>query len=254
MKKKSLINRYGSLASWVYHIDKPIGKSFGDVEYYLERLKGCKGTILEPACGNGRILIPLLERGLDVEGFDASIEMLKYCDIECEKRGLKGKFRKEMFNTFTYSKSFEAIIIPAGSFQLITGVNEAIDVLKRFKLALKEKGRLILDLSTIASLSEPPMQARQWRVPDGILTLTEDREEINYIEQTVLSQLRYEHWDANKGLVKNEIDLFYLRYWGVKEFELALKSAGFVNISISSNYEYLKAPTNETHTLTFEAS
>lgn len=32
---------YGDLASWVYHIDKPIGHSFGDIEDYLARLEGC---------------------------------------------------------------------------------------------------------------------------------------------------------------------------------------------------------------------
>lgn len=50
---------YGKLSSEVYHIDKYIGKSYGDVEYYDEKLKG---KILEPTVGNGRILIPLLEK------------------------------------------------------------------------------------------------------------------------------------------------------------------------------------------------
>lgn len=27
-------NRYGKLASWVYNLDKPFGRSFGDQEYY----------------------------------------------------------------------------------------------------------------------------------------------------------------------------------------------------------------------------
>lgn len=31
-------NRYGRLASWIYHLDKPIGHSFGDLEYYQQRL------------------------------------------------------------------------------------------------------------------------------------------------------------------------------------------------------------------------
>lgn len=254
MKNTTLTNRYASLASWVYHIDKPIGRSFGDVEYYRERLKNIQGTILEPASGNGRILIPLLESGLNIEGFDASAEMLAYCKQECQKRGLNGKFRQEMFNTFTHTTPYEAIIIPAGSFQLITDINEAIKVLKRFKLALKENGRLIIDLFLLSSLAEPPMLARQWDVPNGMLTLTESRVETNYITQTTMSQLRYEHWDNEKGLINSEIDLFALRFWGVKEFELALQAVGFTDITISSNYNYLETPNEETHTVTFEAS
>ncbi len=48
-------NEYGKLASWIYHIDRPIGHSFGDLGYYRQRLDGCDAPILEPAVGNGRI-------------------------------------------------------------------------------------------------------------------------------------------------------------------------------------------------------
>ncbi|WP_374846094.1 hypothetical protein [Brucella ciceri] len=61
-------NRYGTLASWVYNLDKPVGRSFGDVEYYQQRLRESDGPILEPAVGNGRVLVPLLEAGFSVGG------------------------------------------------------------------------------------------------------------------------------------------------------------------------------------------
>jgi len=57
-------NRYATLAAWVYELDKPVGRSFGDVEFYLERLQGVTGPVLEPAVGNGRLFVPLLEAGL----------------------------------------------------------------------------------------------------------------------------------------------------------------------------------------------
>lgn len=69
-------NRYGRLASWVYNLDKPVGRSFGDVEYYRQRLRDIDGPILEPAVGNGRIYVPLRESGVSIEGFDASDEIL----------------------------------------------------------------------------------------------------------------------------------------------------------------------------------
>lgn len=58
---------YHSLSAQVYQLDKPIGCSFGDVEYYQQRLKDVKGKILEPAVGTGRILIPLLQSGFNIE-------------------------------------------------------------------------------------------------------------------------------------------------------------------------------------------
>lgn len=79
---------YNRLSSEVYDIDKYIGLSFGDVEFYRERLASCKGNILEPGVGTGRILIPLLEKGFEVDGFDISEDMLEICRNNCESRGL----------------------------------------------------------------------------------------------------------------------------------------------------------------------
>jgi hypothetical protein len=39
---------YGALATEVYDLDKPIGRSFGDVEYYTCLLAKISGPILEP--------------------------------------------------------------------------------------------------------------------------------------------------------------------------------------------------------------
>jgi ubiquinone/menaquinone biosynthesis C-methylase UbiE len=254
MLENKLTNRYNSLAAWVYHLDKPIGRSFGDIAYYAQRLKDCKGPILEPAVGNGRVLIPLLEKGLDVVGFDASQEMLNYCNSELEKRGLTTTLKKQQFRDFSFEQSFEAIIIPAGSFQLITDVQEAIAVLKKFRSILMSGGRLIVDLSPISALFEAAMHTRQWPIKNGLLTLSESKVSVDYINQSTVSQLRYEHWDNDMGLVKSEIDLFKLRFWGVKEFELTLRESGFKDIHFTSNYNVDEYPTNQTHTITFEAS
>src|SRR5262249_40562647 len=79
---------YGTVGTEVYEIDKPIGHSFGNVEYYTGLLAGTSGRILEPAVGTGRILIPLLEAGREVEGLDTSPQMLAVCRQHCRDRGL----------------------------------------------------------------------------------------------------------------------------------------------------------------------
>lgn len=83
-----MLGYYSKLSSEVYDMDKYIGLSFGDVEFYSERLETCTGNILEPGVGTGRILIPLLERDFKVDGFDVSEEMLTICRHNCEIRGL----------------------------------------------------------------------------------------------------------------------------------------------------------------------
>jgi hypothetical protein len=44
---------YGRLAARAYQLDKPVGRSFGDIEFYTERLAGTAGTILEHGTQTG---------------------------------------------------------------------------------------------------------------------------------------------------------------------------------------------------------
>lgn len=46
-----MLGYYSSLSSEVYDMDKPVGHSFGDVEFYIDRLSSVEGNILEPATG-----------------------------------------------------------------------------------------------------------------------------------------------------------------------------------------------------------
>jgi len=248
-----LNNRYGKLASHVYNLDKYIGKSFGDVEFYRERLRGCAGTILEPAVGNGRMLIPLIEAGLHMVGFDASQEMLDYCTHECEARSLSPSLTRQTFEDFAYGERFEAVIVPAGSFQLVTDFAAAMATLRRFFDHLRPGGRLIVDFDSIGSILEDANGIRQWKTDDGdLLTLTAQRVQTDYLAQTTISHLRYDRW-ADGKLAASELEFFSLRWWGVEEFTLALRAIGFVDITVSGNYEHARAPRSDDETITFEA-
>lgn len=57
-----------------------------DVPFYLEYASRADGSILECACGTGRLLLPISRAGHDVVGLDSSREMLKV---------LRAKLRKE---------------------------------------------------------------------------------------------------------------------------------------------------------------
>jgi SAM-dependent methyltransferase len=246
-------NRYGTLASWVYDLDKPVGRSFGDVEFYCNRLQKSKGPILEPGVGTGRILIPLLEAGLAIEGFDASENMLNYCRRQCRARGLDARLQLQRFEDFAYEQKFEAIIVPVGSFQLITDSVSARAVLQRFHDHLLPNGRLILDLDPISDFFSSDVRIRSWQSEDGdVLTLTDNRIETDFIAQTTVSHLRYEHWRDGR-LIDTELEFFSLRWWGVIEFELALHEAGFTNIVISGDYKHGRPPQKNDQMISFEA-
>ncbi|GGX89248.1 SAM-dependent methyltransferase [Litchfieldella qijiaojingensis] len=240
-------NRYGTLAAWVYDLDKPIGHSFGDIEFYGERLRGCRGPILEPAVGNGRMSIPLLAQGFELVGFDASEEMLARCRAHCEHHGVSPELTLQRF------ESFAAIILPVGSFQLITDFGQARATLERFHAHLEPGGRLILDLDQAGTLITAQDGIRSWQVPeDDYLTLTTHPLHTDFAAQTTHAYLRYEHWQQGK-LVGTELERFSLRWWGIQEFAMLLREASFVDVTISGDYRHGRMPTRESRMITFEA-
>lgn len=246
-------NRYGKLASLVYHLDKPVGRSFGDVEYYLERLRGVSGPVLEPAVGTGRMLIPLLQAGLDVSGFDISQEMLDYCQRELELRSLTARLELAGFTDYRVDRPVEAIVVPAGSFQLLDSFEQGLLALRRFHASLKVGGRLLLDLDTVAAIVNVQPGLRTWSAPPhGLITLNATPLEKDYCAQLTREMHRYELWEHGV-LLETQLEQFSLRWWGVQEMRMALEQVGFTEISVSGGYQYGKTPQDTDGIISFEA-
>ena len=79
---------YKTLCTQFYELDKPFAPKEA-LGWYLNHAKEANGPILEPMCGTGRFLLPLLEKGYSVTGFDYSPDMLEICRKKCEAQGLK---------------------------------------------------------------------------------------------------------------------------------------------------------------------
>lgn len=248
-----MLSYYSKLSSEVYDIDKYIGLSFGDVEFYSDRLASCTGHILEPGVGTGRLLIPLLEKGLKVDGFDVSNEMLKICRNNCEKRGLQPKLFEGKMESFSLDKEYEAIIVPAGTFLLLHKRENSIQALKNFFKHLSNGGKLIVDIFLQTEVTTNKISTRTWESKSGgMITLEDKIVEVDYVNQYTVSHNRYEKWD-NGQLIQTELERFPLRWYGIEEFKMILEQIGFGDIIISSDYEYGQYPTDPTQMITFEA-
>ena len=249
-----MLGYYSKLSSEVYDIDKYIGLSFGDVEFYSDRLASCKGNILEPGVGTGRILIPLLEKGLKVDGFDVSKEMLKICRNNCEKRGLNPKLFEGKMESVSLETEYEAVIVPTGTFLLIHKREESLNALKNFYDHLSNGGKLILDIFLQTDLTIENVSTKTWESQDGGMIALESKiVEVDYISQYTISHNRYEKWN-NSELTQTELERFPLRWYGIEEFKTILEQSGFEDIIISADYKHGEYPTNSTQTITFEAT
>lgn len=72
------MHAYGEISTLFYELDKPTAPELA-LAWYEAALRQSGGRVLEPMCGSGRFLVPLLKRGLMVDGFDPSEPMLKAC-------------------------------------------------------------------------------------------------------------------------------------------------------------------------------
>jgi SAM-dependent methyltransferase len=252
MHSNTTLNRYGSIAAEIYDLDKPAGAQ-PDTVFHLARFAGFGGTILEPACGSGRTLVPLLDAGCDVTGFDPSPEMLDRCRALSSERGHSPDLTNQRFEDFRYDRTFAAILVPAGSFTLIDDFAAAMAVLGRFADHLEVGGVLVLDIQPLRALGTPGEDLRQWAAANGdLLTNEGKRTRTDWLAQRIESRQRYERWRQGV-LIESQLEPMAQRFWGLEEFAFALGAAGFGEIKVAGDYDRSRPPRANARVLTFEA-
>jgi ubiquinone/menaquinone biosynthesis C-methylase UbiE len=242
---------YGRLSTEVYNLDKPIGHSYGEVEFYRDQLESCSGRILEPAVGSGRILIPLVQAGHVVDGTDTSPTMLDTCRANCETHGIDAVLIEADMTTYVNEKAYEAVIVPTGSLMLLDGLEATHDALVSFRRCLTSGGRLIVDIAAPELIAEiGPL--RSWRVGDDLWTLTTDHLESDSAKNQTTRWLRYEKW-RDGVLATSELQLFRLQWWSVSEFSHVVREAGFSDVEVHADYKVGKPPAPVSDIWTFTA-
>lgn len=248
---------YGELCTEVYDLTKQVGHSFGgDIEYYRDRLHAGAGKkILEAMVGSGRVIIPLLESGLTVDGVDASPDMLASCRRRLNERGLNAELFEADLQELSLPHRYDAIVIPSGSFLLIEKREQSIAALKRLYDHLEPGGRLLFDTFLPRSVDNDlgKSETSTFTFPnDDIITMESKLVEANMYEQVKVTYLKYEKWRDGR-LIQTELQRFALRWYGVEELKLVLHSVGFSDVVVSADFEYGKPPRNGSQTYVYEA-
>ncbi len=224
---------YGELCTKIYEIDKSYSKGI-ELDFYLSFVKDPNMKVLEPMCGNGRMLIPFMQKGISIEGFDISEEMLKVCKEKAEKLNLKPNIYFEKIEEFKGNNTYDLIIIPFGSFSLLPDAL-VYKSLSNLKSALKSEGKLLLTIMLkYDGIEEIPewMELEQIQFDDELIV---SYKKVHYdVEESMLTnQLKYESV-KNGHIKKTEIMDFPIRLYDLEEFENTLKSNGLENIVVHS--------------------
>ena len=222
--------------------------------FYMQKAQFVRGPILEPMCGTGRFLIPMLQAGLDVEGFDASAAMLealrKRCRHICAQ---EAPVSLQFVQHFVSKRQYDLIFIPYGSFGLITHVHDAKHSLQKLYDHLAASGRLLVEIETVASV-DPSHGVWQ-----RIVNTREDGSKIalnfctSYHEHTQIFQsaCRYELLvNDHVEVVEEELFEQYIYQWD--ECERVLEGIGFSHIQKYPAYDSTRPSDKDTSIIIYE--
>ena len=222
---------YGELCTRVYEIDKSLA-SGKELDFYLSFANNKDIRVLEPMCGNGRMLIPFMQYGIPIEGFDISEDMLQACREKGGKLNLKPHVYYRKIEEFTSPSRYDLIMIPFGSFSLVPSdlVNQS---LANMKSALKANGRLLLTIMfNHNDIQEIPewIESGKWQVNDDWIV---GYKKVRYEKEKSMlyTKLKYELVKENR-VITSEIMDFPVRLYERDEFEQILRSNGFVHIQL----------------------
>ncbi len=145
------LDTYLGLCTEVYELSKPEAPSDA-YAFYHKYVKAAKGPILEPMCGTGCFLIPLLEEGFDIHGFDASKHMLNRLNEKAKVKMLRPNVWSGFVQDLARPENYNLIFIPSGSFCLITDLHDAKTALRKFYENLNEGGIFLVEADTLQSV------------------------------------------------------------------------------------------------------
>jgi len=246
MKK---LDTYLSLCTEVYDLSKP--KPPEDAyAFYRGYVASANGPILEPMCGTGRFLLPLIEEGFDVQGFDASDDMLEALQIKAKAKNLKATVWKGFVEDLKRPQKYKLIFIPAGSFCLIVDPLAVKNALKIFHNHLAEDGVLLFEGEMPSAT--PPLdiwRGSVWHKPNGSMILSSVLS--TFKDKICRAICKYELVEHN-SIIRTEVEEYQVRIYEALELEEIIKSCGFKNVRMMKAFDTTAAPDAQDESIVYE--
>jgi SAM-dependent methyltransferase len=211
--------------------DSPLRNEFG---FYRRWLEDHPGPALEAGCGTGRILLKLLAAGFDVEGMDASHDMLQLCRDKASARDLAPVLYRQLMQRMDIARSYVTIFVPFASFALMTDLNDARQALERFFHHLTPGGDLLFSTYLPRdTASERPewIQCGSLFHPTRGLVRVSMASAVDRDAQVATDYHRFEVMDGD-AVVETVVHSIRLRWYQRNEMTGMLEAAGFRDIRV----------------------
>ena len=246
---------YGVVAQWwaEFNLAGP------EIEYF-RRFVEAGQPALDAPCGTGRLLIPYLRAGLDVDGCDISPDMLALCRERAEREGLGNvNLYAQPLHQLDLPRHYRTIVV-CGGLGLGGQREHDVEALRRLWRHLESGGTLLLDNEAPFSyahlwkywlkrerdvLPKPwPETGERRRASDGSeLELRSRVIDLDPLAQRVTLGMSARRWrDGELDTVEEHVLAMTLYF--THEIVLMLEQAGFRDVEVHAGYAR-RAPTRE---------
>jgi SAM-dependent methyltransferase len=222
-----------------------------EVPYFLQQIERHGQPVLDLGCGAGRLLVPLLAAGVDIDGCDISQDMLDQCRKRAAAAGLETTLYARPMHALDLPRRYRTIFI-CDSFGLGGSRENDLETLRRCHAHLEDGGALVFGIDAEytshdswdpwlpqerRALPEAWPEAAPRRVAaDGSEHIGRFRlVSLDPLEQTYTREVRLEKWESGSLVASEEYRLrgnMYLK----SEVVLMLRVAGFRGVSVHGDY------------------
>jgi SAM-dependent methyltransferase len=247
MIHKPQVWHYGLVAQWwaEFNVAGP------EIAYVQKLIERYGQPALDVACGTGRLLLPYLRAGLDVDGCDISPDMLARCREKGARAGLSPRLYAQAMHELDLPRTYKTIFV-CGAFGLGGDRQQDVEALRRFYRCAAPGGVLVLDnylpygspqrwqywvRENRRQLPEawPPSGERR-RAADGAEYEARMRlVDIDPLEQLMTLQIRHEVRRDGRLMAAEENTLKERLYFK-NELLMMLEQAGFGDVTVHGDY------------------
>ena len=214
-----------------------------DRAFWLEVGRGCHGPVLDLGCGTGRVLIPLLEAGVDADGVDLSVAMLDRLRAKATNQGFRPRLLAAGMRDFTMPRRYARVICAFNVFAHCETMEDQLATLRCCREHLQPGGALVLHISYPgASLwlgpdGEPILEHETTNPETGNRLQIYDRRFKDVVNQRQHSEIEVRELDASGRLVASHHSQARQRWVYRYELELLLSLAGFARWEIQGGFD-----------------
>jgi SAM-dependent methyltransferase len=213
-----------------------------DLAFYVGLAAAARGPVLDIACGTDRVMLPCLQRGIDVDGLELNQPMIDRLQRKAAALNVQARVYQGDMGEFRLPRSYALIMIPFNAF--IHNMTQAAQIrcLECCREHLTPGGLLVFDtffpgLAAIGIPENTRVLEGELRHPTtGELLRVYDTRTFRRVEQIFHSITEVEAVDAagnSRVLQRSEFDT---RYMYKEEMALLLRVAGFARWQIDGDF------------------